>query len=405
MKIVKTTAYILAMAILLVSLAGCNKAGKQVVAKIDGKDVTVDFFENALKRSNAMIQQTVGFDLSQLLDQEIDGKTGADILKEEAIKYFQQVYAAEKLAADYKISLSAEDKETIKKYKDDMINQYGGRSEFIKQLEAAGMSEEFLDFSMNSEYLLYMKLHGELFHIGKPLAPRQEDMVSVMLKDYVRAKHILIQATAEDADFNDKKAKAESVLARAKAGEDFDALITEFNEDPGVEENPDGYVFTKNQMAKEFEDAAYALNENEISGLVQTSYGFHILKKLPLTEAYITENIEKYSETFEQEAMNNKIAEISEQMKVEYLPLFDSIDVKKALGVEDAPAAGDDNAPIELQPADGSENAAGDNAAPPADNAAPPADNAAPPADNTQAPADNAQAPADNGIPAPVLAQ
>ena len=128
MKIVKTTAYILAMAILLVSLAGCNKAGKQVVAKIDGKDVTVDFFENALKRSNAMIQQTVGFDLSQLLDQEIDGKTGADILKEEAIKFFQQAYAAEKLAADNKISLSAEDKETIKKYKDDMINQYDGRS-------------------------------------------------------------------------------------------------------------------------------------------------------------------------------------------------------------------------------------------------------------------------------------
>ena len=61
------------------------------------------------------------------------------------------------------------------------------------------------------------------------------------------------------------KVKADEVYARLQAGEDFDTLMNEFSEDPGLQQEPDGYVFTKNQMDPAFEEAAYALQVGPVS--------------------------------------------------------------------------------------------------------------------------------------------
>jgi len=103
-------------------------------------------------------------------------------------------------------------------------------------------------------------------------------------QDYIRAKHILI-AFPENSDKNAKAKtleKANEVLAKVNAGEDFDALIAQYGEDPGMVANPDGYVFTKGEMVPEFEEAAYALEIGEHSELVETTYGYHIILKLDL---------------------------------------------------------------------------------------------------------------------------
>ncbi|MBR2021468.1 MAG: peptidylprolyl isomerase, partial [Clostridia bacterium] len=68
------------------------------------------------------------------------------------------------------------------------------------------------------------------------------------------------------------------------ANSEFDALIEKYNEDPGMESNPDGYYFGKGEMVPEFEESAYSLEEGKTSGLVETSYGYHILLKLPLED-------------------------------------------------------------------------------------------------------------------------
>lgn len=114
-------------------------------------------------------------------------------------------------------------------------------------------------------------------------------------KPYVRAKHILVafEEGATDEQKAEKKALAETILARAKAGEDFDALVKEYGEDPGMESNPDGYYFTYGTMVEPFENTAFALKEGEISEPVETNFGYHIIQRLPLDDDAI-KNTDEY---------------------------------------------------------------------------------------------------------------
>lgn len=94
----------------------------------------------------------------------------------------------------------------------------------------------------------------------------------------VRASHILLKTEGKDEAA--VKAKAEALLAQVKApGADFAALAKANSEDEGSAVNGgDLNYFGKGQMVPEFEQAAFALKANEVSGLVKTTFGFHIIK-------------------------------------------------------------------------------------------------------------------------------
>lgn len=109
--------------------------------------------------------------------------------------------------------------------------------------------------------------------------------------ELARATHILF-ATKDlktglplsTEEKNTKKAKAEAVLERARKGEDFSALAVAFSEDPSVKENKGEYKFSRAKddprraMVPEFEAAAFSLKTNQISDLVLTDFGYHIIK-------------------------------------------------------------------------------------------------------------------------------
>ncbi len=92
------------------------------------------------------------------------------------------------------------------------------------------------------------------------------------------AKHILFRVSDESEDAQ-KKANAEETLKKIKGGADFDELMTALSEDPGTKTNPDGYTFFPGDMVKEFEDAVKSLKIGEISEVVKSSYGYHIIKR------------------------------------------------------------------------------------------------------------------------------
>jgi parvulin-like peptidyl-prolyl isomerase len=107
----------------------------------------------------------------------------------------------------------------------------------------------------------------------------------------VRVAHVLISTKdpATGSDFSDdkkalKRKQIEDLLKRAKAGEDFGKLASEYSEDPGSKDKAGEYTFPRGQMVPEFESAAFSLNPNQVSDVVTTSYGYHIIKlyeKLP----------------------------------------------------------------------------------------------------------------------------
>ncbi|GBC77134.1 Foldase protein PrsA 3 [bacterium HR08] len=103
--------------------------------------------------------------------------------------------------------------------------------------------------------------------------------------EQVRARHILFSTRPIARDGNPPpdretvRRKAQEVLRRARAGEDFAALARAFSDDPGSKDKGgDLDFFGRGRMVREFEDAAFALQPGQISDLVETSYGFHIIK-------------------------------------------------------------------------------------------------------------------------------
>jgi parvulin-like peptidyl-prolyl isomerase len=137
---------------------------------------------------------------------------------------------------------------------------------------------------------------GELKLIDKALRLQYQVQQALLLaSSYAREVAAVNEPTQQELDafikenpkFNRQKyrVRAEYVLQKVKAGEDFAALADEFSEDPGNRASETGkglgglYDWTdRNRFVTEFSDAAWALEEGQASGLVETRFGYHIIK-------------------------------------------------------------------------------------------------------------------------------
>ena len=89
-------------------------------------------------------------------------------------------------------------------------------------------------------------------------------------KDQIRCAHILVNTEIE----------AQEILNRLSAGEDFKKIAKELSRCTSGKNGGDLGKFSKGKMVKEFEDAAFALNKGEVSSIVKTQFGYHIIKRL-----------------------------------------------------------------------------------------------------------------------------
>ncbi len=239
------------------------------------------------------------------------------------------------LAEQNGVELSEEDLVELETQIDSASTQFASEEEFEAWLESQNMSIDLFEDMMENSLLL-TKTIEEVY---------ADDLKTEINEDFVHVQHILItkevEDTAEttdtddtaetdeaedvdteeaedvDADTEDALETAQDVLARAQDGEDFETLMKEFSEDPG--QPAEGYYFTYGTMVEEFETAAYALAENEISDIVETSYGYHILRRLPMDESYINENIMTLlSGTVTEIELNNDLSELIGALEIVY---------------------------------------------------------------------------------------
>lgn len=138
--------------------------------------------------------------------------------------------------------------------------------------------------------------------------------------EQVRARHILVQFTSEDAE-SEKKAheKIMEVAEKAKTG-DFAKLATEYSEDPGSKsKGGDLGFFGRGRMVPEFEEAAFSLPVNEVSEPVKTDYGYHliqVLEKKPAQTFAFEEVREKIAaELLAEERSKEVLAQLQEALK------------------------------------------------------------------------------------------
>jgi peptidyl-prolyl cis-trans isomerase C len=123
--------------------------------------------------------------------------------------------------------------------------------------------------------------------------------------EMARVKHILIktESSASEKEKQTAKTKAEEALKKLKGGEDFAKLASEISDDPGTKDKGGELdFFPRGSMIPAFEEAAFALKPGEISGLVETEYGFHLIKMEEKKEALL-EPYEKVQDKVKEQAL------------------------------------------------------------------------------------------------------
>lgn len=205
------------------------------------------------------------------------------------------------------IELTDEEKDMAVQQRASWAQQNGGYSAFKKYLKANGSSIEFIE-KLFGETMYQSGVMEKIDEMLEGVEATEEEVLATYQDTFLCAKHILIE-------FGEDKAAAEKlaneILERAKNGEDFDAMAQEYSTDPGLESNPQGYVFTDGEMVKPFEDGVKALKSGEF-GICETTYGYHVLLRQDLPE--LTDEMrETVTKKVNNQREDKKIEELCEQ--------------------------------------------------------------------------------------------
>lgn len=272
-----------------------------VVMTIDGAEVTWSEFYYMLYSSLSQIEYYMG---DIYWDEYVSGtETTFDQYTMDMTKtMIKQLHAIDKKAKELNLSLNEDDKvmieETIETVKLQNCGENATDEDFNKfLLENVYLTEDAYRY-INENSLMYDKVFVETIGAeGEKItdAEVEEYIASV---PYITAKHILLMAvnpdtgeTLTDEEIAKAKETAESLLAQLQEIKDekkltakFDELMMEYSQDTGLLFFPEGYTFTTGEMYPVFEEAAFALEEYELSGIVESQAGYHILLRLPTTK-------------------------------------------------------------------------------------------------------------------------
>lgn len=245
--------------------------------------------------------------------------------------------------AERNITLTDEEKAQLDEQMANAVESSGGQDAFELALKQVNRTEDGLRAMYEASNFLYASLQNQLFPAQDAASLTAEELAQWAADNgKMQVKHILFKTVDDsgnplsDAEIAAARQKAEDTLAQLQASDDmenlFDQLMNELSEDgrysDGTLGAPDGYFFGDGEMVQEFEDAAKALGEHELSGIVETSYGYHILLRLPVDTEMAREAWASEQEASLTEQMNAQMTTWMDEAVVETNDTFASIDPK-----------------------------------------------------------------------------
>ncbi len=169
-----------------------------------------------------------------------------------------------------------------------ILKQYPSQEEFMQTLGKNGLTQEDLISDLKKNYVISKVIQGHM-----QSAKEEKAFTEKELKDYynahkeeykeeekVQASHILIKVDkgADEKIHEETKEKITKILQEAKKGKDFGELAKENSDCPSSAKGGDLGFFSKGRMVPEFSKVAFNLKEGEISDIVKTQFGYHIIK-------------------------------------------------------------------------------------------------------------------------------
>ncbi|MDR3296074.1 MAG: peptidylprolyl isomerase [Clostridiales Family XIII bacterium] len=223
------------------------------------------------------------------------GPDSMDTFGEDEMKYFSnqilldilvrtEVMRAH-LAESGNGKLTSDEKKAAKDNVALFLSTYGVTQD---SLDALGITESHINYYFEG-LELYTKFLDEVKEADPVTDEEVEEYYKTNTSSYlvplqVRASHILVQDKEHTPESLEK---AEQILEKAKAGDDFSELAKEYSDDTSAESGGDvGYFDETTSFVAEFKEAAFALQVDEISDVVETEFGYHIIKVTERTETH-----------------------------------------------------------------------------------------------------------------------
>ena len=161
----------------------------------------------------------------------------------------------------------------------------GGEDAFAAQLSQVQIKKEDVLQSIKRDLLIrsfVMDYFGSQVSINEADTEAFYNMNLARFRtpDEIKARHILLQVGPDDTETvrEEKQGQLEQILAEAKQGGDFVALAEQYSEGPSKSRGGDLGYFKRGAMVQPFDSVAFALEVGEISDIVETRFGYHIIK-------------------------------------------------------------------------------------------------------------------------------
>ena len=328
----------------------CGVAPDALVASVDGNTASADLVLYWIGYNVSYLDSFMQYYAGMALDWDYvlgNGMSVAEYVNEDVLASVKQHLVLENMAEKYGATLTDEQSAAMEQSVQSDIEQLGGEEAYDAELAKLGLRRETYARAVRTNYL-YQNLLTLYLTEGSPLYVSNEELALYAAQNgYITADHILLatQDTATGEALSEEEIAAKKALAEELAeklnsytGEDlsayFASLADEYSEDPGRASYPAGYTFTTGSMVQEFEDAAYALAEGEVSGIVESQFGYHILLRLPLDESAAADSVreEYFSNLISQEVEAAQIRTSSLYSALDARALYEAIQAAQAAG-------------------------------------------------------------------------